>query len=63
MQMCRQEIVHHVRDLKNSVIRMVTVPTNGTHHKDDNENDLSVHDDVMDDDGAHIDEDDDAFRR
>lgn len=49
MQMCRQEIIEHVRDLKNSVIRMVGHSTNGTHHKAHNGNDLLDDHDFMDD--------------
>lgn len=59
MQVCRQEIVEHVRDLKNSVTRMVTMSTNGVHHKDDNENNVSDHHNGMDDESSHIDYDDD----
>lgn len=62
MQVCRQEIVEHVRHLKNSVTRMVSMSTNGTHSKDDKENDLSNHHDLMDDDSSNDDDDDDFHR-
>lgn len=63
MQVCRQEIVEHVRDLKNSVTRMVTMSTNGVHHKDGNENDVSDHHNGMNDDSSHGDDDDEEFHR
>lgn len=62
MQMCRQEIVEHVRELRNSVTRMVAMSSNGVNHKDANENDLFGHRDIMDEDSSH-DADDDEFLR
>lgn len=63
MQMCRQEIVEHVRQLKTSVIRLVNRSTNGAHHKVDNDNDLPDRLDVMDEDNASQANDDDEFHR
>lgn len=48
MQMCRQEIEQHVRELKNSVTRLVAMTTNGTLNKDTNE--MVDNHDVMDED-------------
>lgn len=62
MQVCRQEIVEHVRDLKNSVIRMNAHSTNGTHHNVGDENDLSDHHDLMEDGASHPNGDDEFLR-
>lgn len=62
MQVCRQEIVEHVRHLKNSVTRMVSMSTNGMHSKDDKENGLSNHQNLMDEESSNDDEDNEFHR-